>query len=83
MYTDNLSLYNTLDADGVVLHEEVAAAVKEMRDLLHGGSMATVTWPRAHGQLADALTKSGRETRRCSGSSAQELTTSAWRPRAT
>lgn len=62
VYTDKLSLYNTLDAEGVVQPKEVGAAVQELRELYHGGTMATVTWPRAHGQLADALTKPGRDT---------------------
>ncbi|KAK1865822.1 hypothetical protein I4F81_008345 [Pyropia yezoensis] len=62
VYTDNLSLYNTLDADGVVQPKEVGAAVQELRELYHGGTMSTVTWLRAHGQLADALTKPGRDT---------------------
>lgn len=62
VYTDNLSLYNTLDADGVVQPKEVGAAVQELRELYHGGVMATVTWLRAPGQLADALTKPGRNT---------------------
>lgn len=61
-YTDNLSLYNTLDADGVVQPKEVGAAVQELREFYHGGSISTVTWLRAHGQLADALTKAGRDT---------------------
>lgn len=60
--TDNLSLYNTLDADGVVQPKEVGAAVQELREFYHGGSISTVTWLRAHGQLADALTKAGRDT---------------------
>lgn len=62
VYTDNLSLYNTLDADGVVQPKEVGAAVQELREMYHQGTMATITWLRAHGQLADALTKHGRET---------------------
>lgn len=61
-YTDNLSLYNTLDADGVVQPKEVGAAVQELREFYHGGSISTITWLRAHGQLADALTKAGRDT---------------------
>ncbi|OSX78708.1 hypothetical protein BU14_0103s0051 [Porphyra umbilicalis] len=61
-YTDNLSLYNTLDADGVVQPKEVGAAVQELREFYHGGTLATVTWLRARGQLADALTKAGRDT---------------------
>lgn len=61
-YTDNLSLYNTLDADGVVQPKEVGAAVQELREFYHGGSISTITWLRAHGQLADALTKAGRHT---------------------
>lgn len=61
-YTDNLSLYNTLDADGVVQPKEVGAAVQELREFYHGGSIASITWLRAHGQLADALTKAGRDT---------------------
>lgn len=62
VYTDNLSLYNKLDADGVVQPKEVGAAVQELRELYHGGTLATVTWLRAHGQLADVLTKPGRDT---------------------
>jgi len=62
VYTDNLSLYNTLDADGVVQPKEVEAAVQELREFYHGGTLATVTWLRARGQLADALTKAGRDT---------------------
>jgi len=61
-YTDNLSLYNTLDADGVVQPKEVGAAVQELREFYHGGTIATVTWLRARKQLADALTKAGRDT---------------------
>lgn len=61
-YTDNLSLYSTLDADGVVQPKEVGAAVQELREFYHGGSISTITWLRAHGQLADALTKAGRDT---------------------
>jgi len=61
-YTDNLSLYNTLDADGVVQPKEVGAAVQELREVYHGGTIATITWLRARGQLADALTKAGRDT---------------------
>jgi len=61
-YTDNLSLYNTLEADGVVQPKEVGAAVQELRELYHGGTLATVTWLRARGQLADALKKAGRDT---------------------
>lgn len=62
VYTDNLSLYNTLDADGVVQPKEVGAAVQELRELYQNGTLSTVTWLRAHGQLADALTKAGRDT---------------------
>eukprot|EP00168_Porphyra_purpurea_P006046 TRINITY_DN1729_c0_g1_i2.p1 TRINITY_DN1729_c0_g1~~TRINITY_DN1729_c0_g1_i2.p1 ORF type:complete len:362 (-),score=33.23 TRINITY_DN1729_c0_g1_i2:107-1192(-) len=61
-YTDNLSLFNTLDADGVVQPKEVGAAVQELREFYHGGKIATMTWLRARGQLADALTKAGRDT---------------------
>ena len=62
VYTDNLSLYNTLDAAGVVTPKEVGAAVQELRDLYHAGALATVTWLRAHGQLADILTKPNRRS---------------------
>ena len=62
VYTDNPSLYNTLDADGVVQPKEVGAAVQELREFDHGGNLSTVTWLRARGQLADALTKAGRDT---------------------
>lgn len=40
----------------------MGAAVQELRELYHDGTMATVTWLRAHGQLADARTKPGRDT---------------------
>lgn len=50
------------DADGVVQPKEVGAAVQELREFYHGGSISTITWLRAHGQLADALTKAGRDT---------------------
>jgi len=60
VYTDNLSVYNTLDADGVVQPKEVGAAVQELRELYHGGALATVTWLRARGQLTDILTKHNR-----------------------
>ena len=36
--------------------------MQELRDFHHGGTLATVTWLRARGQLADALTKAGRNT---------------------
>lgn len=62
VYTDNLSLFNTLDADGVVQPKEVGAAVQELREMYHNGVMSTMTWLRARGQLADALTKAGRNT---------------------
>lgn len=62
IYTDKPSIYHTLDADGVVQHKEVGAAVQELRELYHGGTMSTVTWLRAHGQLVDALNKPGRDT---------------------
>lgn len=62
MYTENLFLYNTLDADGVVQLKKDGAAVQELRELYRGGTMSTVTWLRAHGQVADALTKPGRGT---------------------
>ena len=60
VYTDNLSVYNTLDADGVVQPKEVGAAVQELHELYYGGALATVTWLRARGQLADILTKHNR-----------------------
>lgn len=62
VYTDNLSLYNTLDADGVVQPKEVGAAVQELRKFYHDGTLGTITWLRAHGQLADALAKHRRDT---------------------
>lgn len=62
VYTDKLSYYSTLDADGVVQPKEVGAAVQELRAIYHDGTIGTVTWLRAHGQLADALTKPGRAT---------------------
>jgi len=40
----------------------VGAAVQELRNFYHGGTLATVTWLRARGQLVDALTKAGRNT---------------------
>jgi len=60
VFTDNLSVYNTLDADGVVVPKEVGAAVQELRELYRSGALASVTWLRARGQLADILTKPGR-----------------------
>jgi len=33
VFTDNLSVYHTLDADGVVVPKEVGAAVQELREL--------------------------------------------------
>ena len=60
VYTENLSLYNTLDADGVVAPKEVGAAVQELRELYHGGALATSV--RAPGQLADVLTKHNRRS---------------------
>lgn len=62
VYIDSLSLYNTLDADGVVQPKEVGAAVHELRELYRGGACASITWLRARGQLADALTKPARNT---------------------
>lgn len=62
VYTDSLSLYNTLDADGLVQPKEVGAAVHELRELYRGGAVASITWLRAPGQLTDALTKPGRNT---------------------
>ena len=44
----------------MVQPKEVGAAVQELRESYHGGALATVTWLRARGQLADALTKAGR-----------------------
>eukprot|EP00168_Porphyra_purpurea_P001895 TRINITY_DN12232_c0_g1_i1.p1 TRINITY_DN12232_c0_g1~~TRINITY_DN12232_c0_g1_i1.p1 ORF type:complete len:325 (-),score=66.71 TRINITY_DN12232_c0_g1_i1:469-1443(-) len=43
VYTDNLSLFNTLDADGVVQPKEVGAAVQELREMYHDGAMRTIT----------------------------------------
>jgi len=60
VYTGNFSVYNTLDADGVLQPKEVGAAVQELRVLYHGGALATVTWLRARGKLADILTKHNR-----------------------
>jgi len=40
----------------------VGAAVQELRNFYHGGTLATVTWLRARGQLVDALTKACRNT---------------------
>lgn len=62
VYADNLSLYNTLDADGVVQPKEVGAAVQELREMYTGGAFATVTSLRAHGQLADAPNKAVRDS---------------------
>lgn len=62
VYTGNLSLFNTLDADGVVQPKKVGAAVQELREMYHDGAMGTITWLRARGQLAHALTKAGRNT---------------------
>jgi len=61
-FADKLSLYNTLDADGVVQPTEVGAAVQVLREVYHGGTIATITWLSARGQKADALTKAGRDT---------------------
>lgn len=62
VYSGNISLYNMLDADGVVQPKEECAAVQELREHFQGCTMSTVTWLRAHDQLADALTKPGRYT---------------------
>eukprot|EP00170_Pyropia_yezoensis_P001373 contig_6083_g1377 len=62
VYTDNLFLFNTLDVDGVVQPKEAGAAMQEQREMCHEGAMSTITWLRARGQLADALTKAGRNT---------------------
>lgn len=62
VYTDNLSLFNTLDADGVVQPKGVGAAVQELREMCHDSAMSTITWLRARGHLADALTKVERNT---------------------
>lgn len=62
VYTEEISLYHRLDADGVVHPKEVVGAVQELREPYHGGIMSTVTWLRAHGQLADALIKPERDT---------------------
>jgi len=62
VFTDNLSPYNTLDADGVVMPKEIGAAVQVLRELYRSGALATVTWLRARGQLADILTKPGRSS---------------------
>lgn len=43
VYTDSLSLYNTLDADGVFQPKEVGAAVHELRELYRGGACAFIT----------------------------------------
>lgn len=56
-----MSLHNTLDLDGVV-HPKVGAAVHELRVLYRKGAIATMTWLQARGQMADALTKMGRNT---------------------
>lgn len=60
VYTDSLSLYDKPDADDVVQPKEVGAAVHELRELYRGGACASMTWRRARGQLADALTKARR-----------------------
>lgn len=62
VYTDNVCLYNKLDAVGVVQPKEVGAAVQKLRELYHGGTMSTVTRLGAHDLLADALTQPGRNT---------------------
>lgn len=62
VYTDSLSLFNTLDADGIVQPNEVGAAVQELREMSHDGAMRTIRWLSARGQLADALTKASRST---------------------
>jgi len=61
-YADKLFLYNTLDAhSGVVQPTEVGAAAQMLHEV-YRGTIATITWLSARGQLADALTKSGRDT---------------------
>lgn len=79
VYTDNLSLYNTLDAEWVVHPKEVGAAVQELRELYHGGTMSTVTWLRAHGHWR-TRSPSPAATRRCSRRSARGHTPSVSRP---
>jgi len=58
--TEDLSLYNTLDAAGSVQPKEVEAAVQELRHFSHGDTLATVTWLRARGKVADEMTKACR-----------------------
>lgn len=60
-YIDNDTLYKTLDAEGVVQNKQVGAAIQELREFYHGGTLATVTWLRARGHLADVLTEAGRD----------------------
>lgn len=40
VYTENMSLFNTLDADGVVQPKELGAAVQELQELYCSGSLA-------------------------------------------
>ena len=40
----------------------MGAAVQELRELYHGGVLATVTWLRVPGQLAEVLTKLNRRS---------------------
>jgi len=61
-FTDNLSLYNTLDTHGVVQAKAVGAAVQELRGFYHVGTIATVTWLRARVKMANALTRAARDT---------------------
>lgn len=57
VFIDCQSLYNTMSATGVVSPKEVNAGVAALRGIYSGGTMSSLTWVPAAGQLEDCLTK--------------------------
>lgn len=56
-FIDCHSLFNTISSTGVVKPTEVDAEVVSLREMFGAGSMSSLTWLPAAGQLADGLTE--------------------------